>query len=96
MEKTTKMSTEGQNKPVKKSVSEVTNHSGRKPILITKEMMIGEAVRINPKAAQIMFEHGLHCIGCCGAAMETIEDGARGHGLTDEEIEAMINEMNAQ
>ncbi|MFH1276596.1 MAG: DUF1858 domain-containing protein [Candidatus Woesearchaeota archaeon] len=63
---------------------------------ITKDMLIGDAVQENPKAAEVMFEHGLHCVGCCGAAMESIEDGAKGHGMPDEEIEEMLKEINAE
>lgn len=61
---------------------------------INKDMLIGNAVKTNPNAAKVMFEYGLHCVGCCGAAMETIEAGAKMHGLTDKQIDEMIEKIN--
>jgi hybrid cluster-associated redox disulfide protein len=63
--------------------------------MIKKEMSIGEAVRAFPHSAKIMMQHGLHCIGCHVASYETIEEGCRGHGMSDEQIDAMIKEINA-
>ena len=61
---------------------------------ITRKMTLGEAVSRYPKTAQVMMARGLHCIGCHVAAWESIEDGARGHGLSDKEIDEMVKEMN--
>lgn len=61
---------------------------------ITKETPIGEAIEKNPKAAEIMFSYGLYCVGCSGASMETIEQGAKMHGISDEKIEEMVRKMN--
>jgi len=62
--------------------------------LITKDTLIGDAIEKNPKAAEIMFSYGLYCIGCGGASMETIEQGAKMHGISDEKIEEMVKKMN--
>lgn len=61
---------------------------------ITKQTLIGEALKICPESAEIMFDYGLHCIGCCGATMESIEDGAKAHGLSDKEIQEMMDKIN--
>lgn len=61
---------------------------------IKKDMALGELVSKYPQAARVMLEHGLHCIGCHMAAMETIEEGAKSHGMSAEEIDKMIKEMN--
>ena len=61
---------------------------------ITKDMQLGELVSRFPEAAQIMLKHGLHCIGCQMAAWETIEQGAKGHGMDDKQLEKMLKEMN--
>ena len=61
---------------------------------ITKNMMIGEAVHKYPETAMTMMKHGMGCLGCPAAAMETIEQGAKGHGLNDKQIDEMIKEMN--
>ncbi len=62
--------------------------------LITKEMTLGEVLIKYPSAVEIMLKYGLHCIGCHVAATESIEQGARGHGMGDEEIDEMVEEMN--
>jgi iron-sulfur cluster assembly accessory protein len=62
--------------------------------LITGEMIIGDVVAAFPKAAAVMLSHGLHCVGCHANAFDTVEDGARLHGIEDEEIAEMIAEIN--
>ena len=61
---------------------------------ITKDMTLGDVVMKYPEAAQVMLRYGLHCIGCHVAAHETIEQGAKAHGLEDAQIEKMVREMN--
>lgn len=61
---------------------------------ITKDTLILEALELCPEALGIMFEHGLHCVGCGGAAFETIEQGCQVHGMTEAEIEAIVEEIN--
>jgi hybrid cluster-associated redox disulfide protein len=66
----------------------------KEALKITRKMTLGEAVTKYPKTAEVMMAYGLHCIGCHVAAWESIEDGARGHGLTDQKIDEMVEEMN--
>lgn len=61
---------------------------------ITRKTTLGETISKVPKAGRIMFEYGLHCIGCHIAAYETIEDGCRAHGMTEEQIDEMIEKIN--
>ncbi|MEM4268312.1 MAG: DUF1858 domain-containing protein [Candidatus Woesearchaeota archaeon] len=70
------------------------NEKKKDTMVITRKMTLGEAVARYPKTAQVMMSYGLHCIGCHVAAWESIEDGARGHGLSEQEIDEMITEMN--
>lgn len=62
---------------------------------ITRKTLIGDAVREHPKVAAIMFEYGLHCIGCVVSTMETIEQGCSAHGLSDKQIDEMVKKINA-
>jgi len=62
--------------------------------MITRQTIIAEAVEKNPKAAEIMLKYGLHCIGCHISPFETIEQGAMVHGISDEDIDKMVGEMN--
>jgi len=61
---------------------------------ISKGMPLGEVVSKHPKAVQTMLDYGLHCVGCHAAAYETIEQGAKAHGMADADIEKMLKEMN--
>jgi hybrid cluster-associated redox disulfide protein len=61
---------------------------------ITKDMQLGELVSRYPEAAEVMLKHGMHCIGCQMAAWETIEQGAKAHGMDDKQLDRMLKEMN--
>jgi len=40
-------------------------------------------------------KYGLHCLGCSMSAVETLEEGAMGHGMKKGEVEKMVAELNA-
>lgn len=61
---------------------------------IKKTDKIADVVSKNPEAAEVMFNCGMFCVGCPAAMMETIEDGCKGHGMTDEQIDEMVVELN--
>ena len=59
---------------------------------ITKKMSFSEIMEKYPEASEILFEKGMHCIGCGMAVMETLEQGALAHGMNPDEIVKEINE----
>ena len=61
---------------------------------IKKDMSFSEVLEKYPEAAQIMMKHGLHCVGCHAASFETVEQGCTAHGMKEEDIKKMIEEMN--
>ncbi|HLD49365.1 MAG TPA: DUF1858 domain-containing protein [archaeon] len=61
---------------------------------ITKSMTIGDVATKHPEAVEIMIKYGLHCVGCHVAFWETIEQGAKGHGMSDKQLKAMLSDMN--
>lgn len=61
---------------------------------ITKEMNLGEVVRMYPQAGPIMLEYGLHCVGCFANAFDTIEAAMKIHGLSEADIKEMIERIN--
>ena len=77
---------------MKKTIKKTTKETKKSPI--TKDMTFEEALTKNPRAAQVMFKYGLHCIGCHVAAFETIEQGATAHGLSEADIKKMLKEIN--
>jgi hybrid cluster-associated redox disulfide protein len=61
---------------------------------ITKDMTLGDLVERYPQAAMLLAKKGMHCIGCSMSAWETIAQGCKTHGMSDEEIEKLLKEMN--
>lgn len=61
---------------------------------VNKDMTLGDVVKQFPAAAGIMMKYGLHCIGCHVSEYETVEQGAQSHGMSNKEIEKMLNDIN--
>jgi hybrid cluster-associated redox disulfide protein len=62
---------------------------------ITKKMLILDVLESNPELGQILTEeYGFHCVGCMAASMESLEDGALVHGMSEKEIDEMIKDLN--
>ncbi|NLP00103.1 MAG: DUF1858 domain-containing protein [Clostridiaceae bacterium] len=58
---------------------------------ITKEMTIGEVIRLNPKTVPVLMGFGMGCVGCPSAQMETLEEAAQVHGM---DINKMLEALN--
>ena len=58
---------------------------------ITKEMTIGEILRMKPSVAPVLMEMGMHCLGCPSAQAESIADAALVHGM---DVDALLKKMN--
>ncbi len=63
-------------------------------IVIEPDMNLGDLVIKYPVAAEVLLDYGLHCVGCFANAFDTIEMGARVHGMSDEEITEMLDRVN--
>lgn len=62
---------------------------------ITKKTNLQKLVAKYPKLAKILVgDYGLHCVGCAAAFFETLEAGAKAHGMSDKEIDKMIKRLN--
>jgi len=58
---------------------------------INRDTTFGEVLRMSPKAGKFLKERfNLGCVGCGGAAHETLEQGARAHGL---DVEVLLEEL---
>ena len=57
---------------------------------ITKDMTIGEIIRIDQGVIPILMEAGMHCIGCPSAQGETLEEAAMVHGM---DIDALMKKL---
>ena len=58
---------------------------------ITKDMIIGDILRMDPEMAGVLVAGGMHCIGCPSAQMETIEEAALVHGIEPDLLVARVN-----
>lgn len=57
----------------------------------TKDTTIGQLVAESPEVAPILFEVGMHCLGCPSAQMETLAEAAVVHGLDPDLLVEKIN-----
>lgn len=58
---------------------------------ITKEMFIAEVVAKYPEAIEVFYKYELHCIGCFASEFDTVESGAKVHGIN---VEHLLHDVN--
>jgi len=63
----------------------------KKSKTINKKMSFTEIMEKAPEAGEVLFNSGMHCIGCGMAAYETLEQGAMAHGLDPDKLVDEIN-----
>lgn len=73
---------------VKKSAIKKTSKSFDK---ITKEMTISDVVKKYPQTIEVFFNYELHCVGCFAAEFDTVESGAKVHGVN---VEHLLYDLN--
>lgn len=66
------------------------------PYLLKKSDLLINVAQECPRAAELLTEYDLHCITCFFKEYDTLEMGAKIHGMTDDETDNMINEINKQ
>lgn len=59
--------------------------------MITKDMTIGEIIRIKSDAPEILMNFGMGCVGCPSSQSETVEDAVRVHGINLNELLEALN-----
>ena len=63
---------------------------------VTKQMLIGELLQLDPNIAGVLMRAGMHCIGCPSSQMESLEEAALVHGMDVDVLVAQINDFLAQ
>lgn len=58
---------------------------------ITKDTLISDCLKLNPKSGEILMEVGMHCLGCAMAHGETIEEAVFVHG---NDLDALLKKLN--
>jgi len=65
---------------------------GARTFVIEKKTPIIEILRRWPEARRVFASHGMACVGCMGASTETVESGAKMHGI---DVDRLLRELNA-
>lgn len=60
---------------------------------ITKEMTIGQILKIKPEVAPVLMGMGMHCLGCPASQGESLEEAAMVHGMNIEDLMAEIAKL---
>ncbi len=63
---------------------------------ITKDMSIGEVLRLNRNTARIFMEFGMHCLGCPHATAESLAEACAVHGANPDELVHQLNTFMAE
>lgn len=71
----------GKSKEIKKSTM----------LPITKDMLVSQIIREFPEIRPVLVTYGMMCGQCMGALVESLEDGARMHGIGIEKLVADLN-----
>lgn len=61
---------------------------------IRKDIPIAQVIAEFPETIEVFLEYGLHCVTCHISAVETLEQGAKRHGMSEEKIVLMIKDAN--
>lgn len=76
-----------------------TTQPNREKVVIHRQMTIEQILSLFPhkaqKLAQEITRAGLHCVGCHAATWETLEAGMMGHAMSDEQINTLVDRLNA-
>lgn len=59
--------------------------------MITKEMTIGDILRVSQDVVPVLLDAGMHCLGCPSAQAESLEDACLVHGI---DADKLVDELN--
>lgn len=59
---------------------------------ITKEMSIGEVLKVDRGTAPIFMSFGMHCLGCPHATAESLAEASMAHGVDVDKLVDSLNE----
>jgi len=64
--------------------------------MITKKTTIADLLEKYPDSMDILLEYGIECIGCHASPSESIEEGFLAHGMSNDEVNEVIDKINAE
>ncbi|MBS3166860.1 DUF1858 domain-containing protein [Candidatus Woesearchaeota archaeon] len=63
-------------------------------VKITKDSKIGDITRTHPDVVALLFEAGLHCVGCHVSHSESLEEGCLAHGMSEKDVKELVEKIN--
>ncbi len=60
-------------------------------VKITKDMIIGDVLDLDPDTAPFFLEIGMHCLGCPSSRGESIAEACAVHGVDPNELVAKLS-----
>lgn len=60
---------------------------------VTGNTLIGEVLRMSDKAAQILMNHGMGCVGCPSSQAESLEQAVAIHGIS---LDTLLADLNTE
>lgn len=64
--------------------------------MVTKDMIVGDVLDMNPDTAPLFMEIGMHCLGCPASRGESIAQACAVHGVDADELVKKINDFLAK
>ncbi len=60
-------------------------------VMVTKDMIIADILKLDRGTAPILLNSGMHCLGCPSSSGESLEDACAIHGI---DADRMIKDLN--
>jgi hybrid cluster-associated redox disulfide protein len=61
---------------------------------VKKEDNLADVLFKHPEVGEVLLDYGLHCVGCAFSAADSLEAGAKAHGLSSEDIKELVDRVN--
>jgi len=58
---------------------------------VTRDMIIGDILKLDRGTAPILMSIGMHCLGCPSSSGESLEDACAIHGV---DVDKIVDELN--
>ena len=75
---------------------DTTENTGDEKVVITKDMLVTDAMMLNPNLAPVLMQAGMYCFSCPASMGETLEEAAMVHGFDVDDILEAVNKLEAE
>ena len=81
-------------KAAKDTAEENTEKNGDDKTIITKDMLVTNALMLNPNLTPVLMQAGMYCFSCPASMGETLEEAAMVHGFDVDDILEAVNSLD--